>query len=136
MLGQGRCPVWSAEGATRPQSRAGPWRLQHSAARAGFTREGFCQGCWTTAYGDATSVPTGTAASPGKEGNRPQPADILQPGHRVPQARGWPAAACRHEGERARAQAGPVVLKKKAGAGMWGARGPSRTAQASAVRVS
>lgn len=82
-------------------------------------------------------VPTGTAASPGKEGNRPQPADILQFGHRVPQTRGWSAAAGRHEGERAQTWVGPVVLRgtwggggglrKKAG---WGEEvGPSQTSQ-------
>lgn len=85
-------------------------------------------------------VPTGTAASPGKEGNRPQPADILQFGHWVPQTRGWSAAAGRHEGEWAQAWAGPVVLRgtrgvlrKKAGDGgkKWG---PSQTSQVSSPR--
>ena len=56
-------------------------------------------GQWVTAHGDAASVPTGPAACPGKEGHRPQPADVLQPGHRVSQARGWTAAALGHEGE-------------------------------------
>lgn len=42
---------------------------------------------WVTVHGDTASVPTGPAARPGKEGHCPQPADVLQPGHRVSQAR-------------------------------------------------
>lgn len=87
-------PVWSAEG---PRGLGAEPRPGISSVQP----EGSCHGWSVTAYSDATSVPTGTAASPGKEGTRPQHADILQPGHRVPQARGWSAAACRHEGEQA-----------------------------------
>lgn len=83
---------------------------------------------WVTAHGDAASVPTGPAACPGKEGHRPQPADVLQPGHRVSQARGRPATALGHEGEWALPGQAPGVMVRGVGA--------SRTPQASVLRVS
>lgn len=99
--------------------------LASLASSCGLHQRRLLLGWWVTVHGDAASVPTGPAARPGKEGHRPQPADVLQPGHRVSQARGRPAAALGHEGEWA--------LPTQALGARVGGAGASRTPQASVL---
>ena len=61
--------------------------LASPASSRGLHQRRLLLGWWVTVHSDAASVPTGPAARPGKEGHRPQPADVLQPGHWVSQAR-------------------------------------------------
>lgn len=64
------------QGAVKPLSRAVPPRSP--ASHGTSTEKALAR------PGSVISVPTGAATTPGKEGNHPQPADLLQPGHWVP----------------------------------------------------